>query len=168
MITKLASIMRYSLSNPEEWVTIKEELSYLKNYVYIQTVRFNYCFQVEYDVDERTLDLPIRKIILQPLVENAISHGIKEKKEAGWIRVKIYFRTNYVYVSVLDNGVGIHQEQLKELRQSFENSEEYNLHVGLYNCHRRLVLVSGQSAGLHIRSHEGKGTCVFFRLPYTK
>ncbi len=165
MLTRLASIMRYSLGNPEETVTGKEELEYLKSYVYIQTKRYNHKFEVEYDVSQEAAACPVRKMILQPLVENAISHGIKPLDKEGIIRLKIHLGPRGLYISVLDNGVGIGREELRMLKASLGNREEYGNHVGLINVHRRLILSYGEEAGLHITSKKGYGTCVFFRLP---
>lgn len=165
MLTKLASIMRYSLGNPDEIVTMKDELDYLKSYVYIQEKRYNYKFHMEYDIDENVFSYPIRKMILQPLVENSISHGIKSLKREGVIRLKIHRKGEGVYVSVLDNGIGISAERIKELKKSLENWEEYGTHVGLSNVHRRLILAYGKQAELHIVSRAGQGTCVYFRIP---
>lgn len=165
MLTKLASIMRYSLGNPDEIVTMKDELDYLKSYVYIQEKRYNYKFHMEYDIDENVFSYPIRKMILQPLVENSISHGIKSLKREGVIRLKIHRKSGGVYVSVLDNGIGMSVERIKELKKSLENREEYGTHVGLANVHRRLILAYGKQAELHIVSRAGQGTCVYFRIP---
>lgn len=165
MLTKLASIMRYSLGNPDEIVTMKDELDYLKSYVYIQEKRYNYKFHMEYDIDENVFSYPIRKMILQPLVENSISHGIKSLKREGVIRLKIHRKGKGVYVSILDNGIGMSAEQIKELKKSLESREEYGTHVGLANVDRRLVLAYGKQAELHIVSRIGQGTCVYFRIP---
>lgn len=165
IVTKLASIMRYSLSNPDELVTIEEELGYLKNYIYIQQQRYNDSFRMEYHINPAVLSCPIRKIILQPLVENAINHGIKGKPQGGTIRLKIHLCAGYIYISILDTGAGISRKKLAELIDSLKNTEDYNFHVGLLNAHRRLVLAYGSEAGLHIWSHEGTGTCIFFRIP---
>ena len=165
MLTKLAAIMRYSLGNPDESVTIREELGYLKNYVFIQARRYQNQFQVEYEIDEQVLDYPIRKILLQPLVENAINHGIKELEREGMIRIKIHGCAGYIYISVLDTGIGMERDTLQKLRESLLHTEEYSPHVGLQNSHRRLVLTYGQEAGIHIQSHRNRGTCIFFRLP---
>lgn len=161
----LAAIMRYSLGNPDESVTVREELGYLKNYVFIQARRYQNKFQVEYDIDEKALDYPIRKILLQPLVENAINHGIKELEREGIIRMKVHDCGTHIYISVLDTGVGMDREILLKLRQSLLATEEYSPHIGLLNSHRRLVLTYGPDAGIHIQSHKNRGTCIFFRLP---
>lgn len=165
MLTKLAAIMRYSLKKPDEIVTIKDEIEYLKNYVYIQGKRYNDKFYMEYDIDEMTYHYPIRKMILQPLVENSISHGIKFLKGEGLIRLRIHQTKAGVYVSVLDNGIGIPAERVVELKNSLENWEETGTHIGLVNVHRRLILAYGKQAKLHIVSHARYGTCIYFRIP---
>jgi two-component system sensor histidine kinase YesM len=165
MIEKLSSIMRYSLSNPNEEVTIEEELGYLKNYVYIQSRRFKDKFTVEYLTDRNALKYPIRKIILQPILENSISHGIKEKTGKGIIRIRINLRDTGIYISIADNGIGIGRNRLRELKKMMNSNEEYSSHVGLMNSNRRLILAYGQAAELHISSHEKIGTCVYFRIP---
>lgn len=168
MLTKLSSIMRYSLGKPEEAVTIEEELRYLKSYVYIQTKRHNQKFSVTYEADDQVSSYLIRKMILQPLVENAISHGVKRMSGNGRIRLKIHRMRSWIYISVLDNGEGMTAEIVKNLKESLEVGEGSGAHVGLVNVHRRLVLTYGPEAGLHIVSHEGRGTCVFFRIPDQK
>ena len=165
MLTKLSAIMRYSLGNPDEVVTMNDELEYLKSYVYIQEKRYNYKFQMEYDMSEGVFSYPIRKMILQPLVENSISHGIKPLNREGIIRLKIHRENVGVYISILDNGVGIETGQLKGLRQALKHGKEYGAHLGLINVHKRLILAYGKNSGLHIASRKGQGTCVYFRLP---
>lgn len=165
MLTKLAAIMRYSLGNPDESVTIREELRYLKNYVFIQERRYQNKFRVVYDLDEQVMDYPIRKILLQPLVENAINHGIRELEREGLIRIKVHGCADYIYISVLDTGIGMDSDTLSKLRQSLLYTEEYSPQVGVLNSHRRLVLTYGANAGIHIQSRKKEGTCIFFRLP---
>ncbi len=131
----------------------------------IQRTRFKNKFVYKIEADKDVMELVCLKLTLQPLVENAISHGIKPLDKEGIIRLKIHLGPRGLYISVLDNGVGIGTEELRMLKASLGNREEYGNHVGLINVHRRLVLSYGEEAGLHITSKKGYGTCVFFRLP---
>ena len=107
----------------------------------------------------------VPKMILQPLAENALYHGIKEKEGSGVIKIKVYFRQDHVQVSVLDNGVGMDREQLLSLRRRLCEVDTVDSHIGLLNTHRRLVLAYGEASGIHIGSRKGWGTVMSFRLP---
>ncbi|RZT03070.1 cache domain-containing sensor histidine kinase [Cuneatibacter caecimuris] len=165
MVSNLADIMEYSLSDSQQQVKLKEELDYLKAYVEIQKVRYGDKFEVFWEVDDTAIIYPTSKMLLQPLVENALYHGIKEKEGSGVIKVKVYFRTDHVLVSILDNGVGMDREQLEALRNRLKDGDTVDSHIGVLNTHRRLVLAYGEHCGLHIGSRKGAGTVVSFRLP---
>ncbi len=160
MISNLSNIMEYSLSNPQEPVKLKEELDYLKAYLEIQKVRYGDKFDVIWEIDDVAVIYPIPKMILQPLVENSLYHGIKEKETFGLIKRKVYFM-----ISVLDNGVGMDRETLTKLRQDLQKVDTVKSHIGLLNTHRRLVLTYGEFAGIHVGSKKGYGTIMTFHLP---
>ena len=165
MVSNLSDIMEYSLGNSQESVKLKEELDYLNAYVEIQKVRYGDKFDVIWEIDDMAVIYPIRKMILQPLAENALYHGIKEEEGSGVIKIKVYFRQDHVQVSVLDNGVGMDREQLLSLRRRLCEVDTVDSHIGLLNTHRRLVLAYGEASGIHIGSRKGWGTVMSFRLP---
>ncbi len=165
IVSNLSDLMRYALSNPQEEVTIKEELEYLNHYLEIQKVRYRDKFDIQQDIDEEAIIYPIPKMILQPLVENSIYHGIKEKKGPGRTKIKVYNRKSYIYISVIDNGAGISRERLQKVRTDLQKQTETSEHIGMRNTNRRLILAYGPAAFIHIGSREGWGTALYFRIP---
>lgn len=170
MIRDLSYIMRYCLADPTKPVLIRDNLEYLQCYLRIQKVRFQNRFTVDFDIDDESLSQPSLRLSLQPLVENALSHGLKQKDGTGMIQVRIHYRKTYIYISVFDDGVGIPRKKLTEIRQQLTEAQndsvnDYNPHIGLFNVNRRLILSYGKSAAIHIASREGRGTLVFFRYP---
>ena len=142
--------------NLEEFVPLKDEIKLVKAYVLIEQARFEN-LEVTFDVNvDQSLKIP--PIILQPLVENAIIHGIRKHRPEGSIIIRIVQQTNWLEVSIIDNGVGMKQAKIDELliKPSKHGS------IGLYNINRRLLKIYGQ--GLHIESQEGAGTTISFRI----
>ncbi len=164
MITDLSSMMRYALGNPEQTVTLTDELEYLKEFLRIQSIRFQNKFSVVFDIDENVLKYQIRKILLQPLVENAIHHGIKPKDGHGTITISIQNGSDLLYFSVTDDGIGIPQDKLELLRNRLASEDDYSQHIGLMNVNRRLILSYGQDSALFVSSAIGKGTSVRFHI----
>ncbi|MGP1589288.1 MAG: sensor histidine kinase [Oribacterium sp.] len=164
MTTQLAEIMKYALSDPMETVTLREEITYLKEYVAIQRARFGNLFIIYYMVEEEDLyDTPVFRLMLQPIIENSILHGIRPSGQKGYIKLRVYKRKEYVCFLIMDTGVGIAGKRLSEV---IENIRRVNVHsIGLANVNARLKLYYGESAELCIHSREGSGTAVFFRIP---
>jgi two-component system sensor histidine kinase YesM len=167
-IRSLGSLLRYSFDKTSEYVTLGEELTGLKQYTQIQQVRYGNQFQLIVDINPELLSCPILKLTLQPIVENAIYHGIIPKGQAGtiWIsgraveggRVKLY---------VIDDGVGIARDSRRSLlydRKEPPSHEAFNS-VGLINVHQRLRLHFGESYGLRICSRKDMGTVVRVEIP---
>ena len=103
------------------------------------------------------------KMILQPLVENSISHGILPGKEMGYIKVRAFIRQEQLWVTVTDTGIGMSKEQIQQNYRNMADPESQN--IGLANVNRRLVLNYGEAAALRIISRQGRGTCITFRIP---
>ena len=166
MVSNLSSVMRYSLSDPQETVTIKEEISYLKTYLDIMKSRYTDRFNIHYRIDESCTIYSIKKMILQPLVENSIYHGIKAKEGKGTIWTGIRKLKNSILIYILDDGVGIPPEKLHDIRNRLgKTSGDCADHIGLTNTNLRLTLAYGDKAGLHLKSVYGKYTLVYFLLP---
>jgi len=127
-------------------------------------VRFNDSLQFKWHIDETLLDCKIVKLVLQPIVENAIYHGINPKLQSGVIEIGCYEENNNIVFSVSDNGVGIDQSTLKSLNEILDKMD-YSGKIGLYNVHNRIKLVFGEDYGLSIESNYGKGTTVKLRMP---
>lgn len=166
MVSSLSSVMRYSLSDPQENVKIKEEIGYLKTYLDIMKTRYADKFEIRYRMDDSCTIYPIKKMILQPIMENAIYHGIKEKEGKGIICVGVRRLRKSILFYILDDGVGITPEKFLELQEQLRrNSAVSSAHIGLANTNLRLTLAYGAASGLHIKSVRGKYTLVYFMVP---
>lgn len=154
-IVALGNYYRTSLSKGSEVITIADELEIVKNYLTIQKIRYGDLFTVNYDIDERLGNLKILKLVLQPLVENALYHGIKPKCESGTITISVKLEDRLLKLTVADDGVGIGKERLKEILDN-RSSKSF----GLMRTMERLRIFYGVSDIYTIESHEGVGTTV--------
>lgn len=168
MIENLTLLLSLSLGSPNETLSVREELKVTCAYISIQKIRFSGRFDVWLDVDEEALDCPILKLILQPLVENAILHAFSGNGDAGIIGIQILFdaESDMLHISISDSGCGIEAEKLKfiqeKLLQNYEDSPE---HIGLYNTAKRISLYYSEHLALRIESEVGLGTSIYFDLP---
>lgn len=166
MISALSEIMSYSLTDVHGKVPIQKELEYLQHYTSIQQIRYGNKFDVIYDIDDDTLKKPIIKMILQPLVENSIYHGIKKLDRNGTIKIKVYHQHDRISIHILDNGAGIPEDKLADLKQQLASeSQETSTHIGLLNTNRRLILAYGESSVIRLYSRYGMGTVITFSIP---
>lgn len=171
-ITKAFSdFLRISLSRGHEWITIGQELDHIKNYLTIQKIRYADILNYKIEADETLLNQKMIKLVLQPLVENAIYHGIKNKRGRGELVVSVKYaddeRTK-IRFSVSDNGAGFTPERLAEVRLelALTISEKLNSVYGLYNVNKKLRLYYGEkTSGLVIESEAGKGSTISFVIP---
>lgn len=160
----LSQLLRSTLSNTQENVTINHELTFLAAYVHIMEYRYPNMFEVCIHADEQIKDALIPKLILQPLVENAMLHGIFPTGNAGVIDVKITQEDKNLHISITDNGIGMDEDQLSGLflaRSGFNS-------IGLNNVNDRLKLCYGPDSVLYITSHKGCGTTVEFSIPISR
>lgn len=169
-IKLLGKSMRYVLDNTgSSSTTLKKELDYIDSYLQIQKLRFservNYKLTVKDTVDvQRCLILPL---LLQPIVENAIIHGLEEQDEEGFIHVNIYDdQDNRMHIDISDNGCGMTEEQLirtKSKIETYDKNKSY--HIGIYNTNQRIKLCYGPEYGIHIESVKNQGTTVKIVFP---
>ncbi len=173
-ITKAFSdFLRISLSRGHEWITISQELDHIKNYLTIQKIRYADILSYTIDADESLMEYKIIKLVLQPLVENAIYHGIKNKRGRGILKVSIHYadeKKDAICFTVEDNGAGFTEERLgqvrNELRTGAEDSEKLSSVYGLYNVNKKLKLYYGEKTdGIIIESIAGKGSKISFTIP---
>lgn len=173
-ITKAFSdFLRISLSRGHEWITISQELEHIKNYLTIQKIRYADILNYSIDADEALMDVKMIKLVLQPLIENAIYHGIKNKRGRGKLKVSVHFTNDsrtFVCFTVEDNGAGFTEERLgqvrNELRTGAQDSEKLSSVYGLYNVNKKLKLYYGEKTeGLIIESEAGKGSKISFTIP---
>jgi len=162
MTSALAKLFRKSISNNKELVTLAEEMEYTKSYLTIQKMRYHGQLQYTIDVDPAIADIEIIKLIVQPLVENAIYHGIKYKKGIGTIEIKAEYKNKGILIQIRDDGAGMTQEKLEHILDEQTDKEES---VGVLNVHRRIRLYYGQDYGLSFESEIGVGTTAYIYLP---
>ena len=168
-----SDFLRISLSRGHEWITVRQELDHVQNYLTIQKVRYADILTYEIDADESAFDFSMLKLSLQPLVENAIYHGIKNKRGRGRLAVRVRYaddRRERLLFEVCDNGAGFTAERLvqvyEELQTDAAGGGQLSSVYGLYNVNKRLILYyANETDGLHIESERGKGTRVYFTVP---
>lgn len=163
VMDELSEILQFALNSANHLVTLEDELEKLKKYAGIQKFRFKDSLVFYYEVEDEALGVYVPKMILQPLVENSISHGILPRKEVGYIKVRAFVRQEQLWVTVIDTGIGIPRERIEQICQNMADLENRN--IGLANVNRRLVLNYGETAALKIISRQGRGTCITFRIP---
>ena len=163
MVSNLSSVIRYSLSDPMEDVTVNEEVHYLEQYLAIMKVRYVNKFEVEFRIDPNGSKEPLKKMLLQPLVENSIYHGIKEKEGVGKICIGSRCFEHATVYFIYDDGIGMSREKVRELNEQMQSRDELvQQHMGLANANLRLRLAYGDKARIHIKSKEGVYTLIYF------
>ena len=166
----ISEMFRYSIQE-NLIVQLQDELREINNYVTIQTIRFKDRLYADFDVEEEVLKVPIPIFLLQPLVENAIIHGLEPKAESGYINIVAYMEDDFVEILIRDNGVGIPQEKLCQIIQSLEKEQIESISmqghssIGIKNVNQRIKAYYGAEYGLHLESRVNVGTTISIRLP---
>ena len=163
LIGRFIGILRYSINNTKHNVTVKDDLKYLQDYLVIQSTRFGANFSYEIDIDDACMEFIIPKLLLQPLLENSIKYGF-QKKPRIHIRVRGWLGEDALYFTVEDNGGGVDETMLEQLRDILRSDEVNIEHNGLQNINRRIWLGYGGDSGLTIDSTEGEGFTVKLKL----
>lgn len=166
MITQLASLFRISLSKGKTVIKIEDEIKHARNYMNIQKIRYKNSFEVDFQIEEDILDGCIVKLVLQPLLENAIYYGMEFMDGEGEIHVRGYRKDKDAYLEVEDNGLGMPEEEAAELLNGKERPHKHGSGVGLVNVHSRLKLRFGEAYGLVIHSCPDEGMMVQIHIPY--
>ncbi|WP_135557149.1 sensor histidine kinase [Paenibacillus cymbidii] len=165
MSKMLADMFRYSISQGEQIVPLREELNQVKRYFEIQQIRYDHKFKLMLSIPDRLLDYAIPKLSLQPVVENAVYHGLELSPEGGFVAITVYETAEGVVIEVFDNGGGIKDEELARIRERMREPVGSADHLGLANVQERMQLHYGAAYGIDIESVCGKGTSIVFRLP---
>ena len=168
MITQLASLFRISLSKGKTVIRIEDEVKHAQNYMNIQKIRYKNSFEVDFQIEEEILDGCIVKLVLQPLLENAIYYGMEYMDGEGEIHVRGYRKDKDIYLEVEDNGLGMPEEEAAELLNGKERPHKHGSGVGLVNVHSRLKLRFGENYGLLIHSCPDEGMLVQIHIPYVQ
>ncbi len=167
MIDLLSGVLYYALVNNDRYVLLEKEIENTEKYLQIQQLRFDGAFRVSWDIDVDTRENKCIKFLLQPLVENSLSHGLQNTRP-GEIFIAILQQCQRILFQVTDNGAGFTQERLDEIRQRMRQEDSPVQSIGLYNLNRRLVLAYGEDAALQIESIPGVETTIRFSIPVYK
>lgn len=167
MIVSLGNLFRYNLRTKEQVVYLDQELDALDDYIYIQQMRFDgrITFQKILHVDSHSVKIP--SFTLQPVVENAFTHGLKNTEEGGRVVLRIWQQDTHLIISIVDNGKGMSQVELSTLSQRILESEKTGKNIGLGNIRRRISMLYPDGA-MHIYSRKGCGTAIQFIIPQTE
>jgi two-component system sensor histidine kinase YesM len=168
MVGALSDFLRFSLNKGKEYCTVSQELAHIRNYVQVQAIRFPDEFEVDFTIDERLNETYMLKLLLQPLVENAMIHGIQKKEAKGIISIYAEQKGSLMSFKVMDDGIGMSEDQLKTVRESLNPQKGLpasDASYGMRNVHERLQLHYGPESGLIIESRLYAGTCVSFSIP---
>ncbi|MFV0349758.1 MAG: LytS/YhcK type 5TM receptor domain-containing protein [Halodesulfovibrio sp.] len=164
LLLDLSRYMRRNLDSSRGFIPLSDELEQVQSYLAIEQARFGDRIRVQMDVAPGCESWPVPPLLIQPIVENGVKHGIARREEGGLIQLSISRQGDELCVAVLDNGVGMAPEQVEHLitPRAMESASEG---IGVMNCHQRLAQMFGPEYGLHIDSLPGQGTQVLFRIP---
>ncbi len=164
MTASLARLLRQSISNEDEVVSIGQEVEYARGYLTIQKMRYKDKMEFQIEVDPSILHIPLIKLVLQPVIENAIYHGLKYKESKGLLLVKGFMKNDNAVLQVIDNGVGMDEETLAHIYERHKVNYQSN-GVGVYNVQKRLQLYYGNEYGITYESKKGEGTTATITIP---
>ena len=176
MVEALSSFFRYSISKKGNLVTLRDELANTENYMLIQRYRFNNRFSMEIIIDEEdevAYDFLVPRLIIQPVIENAIFHGLEERMEGGIVSIEVIVTDLDMIITISDNGKGIDCAELEELNNRMnandmeleDKNNQINTGIALPNINRRIRLLFGEEYGVNVYSTLGKGTDVEIIIP---
>lgn len=167
MIISLSTLLRYSITSGNLEVTILEDLEYIKKYLLIQRYRFRERFNYEIYMERGTEECVVPKLILQPIIENAIKYGFGEQGKL-MVHIRVSLLADDLVIVIYDDGVGMSSEKLEEIKGLLNQEGECLRHIGIYNVHRRIQLMYGKAYGIDLKSEKNEGTVVKITLPIHK
>lgn len=165
IVTALAKFFRISLSKGKNIITVKDEVEHVRNYLMIQNMRFKNRFEYTIDVDEKVLSYSSLKLMLQPLVENAIYHGMEFMDGDGEIDVKVFKEDDSLYFTITDNGLGMSEDMVETLLSKDFVPSKKGSGIGVKNVNERIKLYFGSEYGLKVESEPDEGTKITIHLP---
>jgi len=165
----LSNIFRYSLDMKNPFSTVAKEIVHLKNYIYVMNVRMRDNVKYTFDIDETVLQDTVPRISIQPLVENALNHGLRNTRGEKEVVVCAQVREGNLWISVQDNGVGMDAAKVNEILEKNDiNLVEKGSSIGLNNINARMKMLYGKEYGIHVESEVGKGTRIYLKIPRVK
>jgi two-component system sensor histidine kinase YesM len=172
MTKALGDMFRYSIKTDSELVYLEEELKHINDYMVIQKIRYNNKIDAEFNIPEDLLKCKILKLILQPIVENAICHGLEYKKGSGILRINAFIEGPNIIFEILDDGIGIPAEQLSNMQRVLNEPPQFEKlgrrdkrGIGIANVNSRIKLYYGKEYGLTVSSKQNVGTCIQITVP---
>ena len=165
MLVSLSRMLRYSIQNGKDVVTVKEEMDFISRYLQVMLYRYGDRLRYSIDLEEGSRGASIPRMTLQPIVENSIKYGFGEDRDCLEIRISTRIQKGVLSVIIADDGVGIRPELLEELKANLDQGQNQTDHIGIYNVHKRIRLVYGSGYGVGIDSEMEKGTVVTLRVP---
>jgi len=161
----LSDFFRISLSQGKDWIPLSEEIKHLTGYLTIQKIRYRDILDYEIDIPESLYHVQVLKLLLQPLVENAIYHGVKHRRGRGLVKVSGGVEGGMLVLRVQDNGAGMTQTRLEEVRSGLRAGSGESAGYGLFNVNKRIQLYYNLPRGIEIESEEKAGTIVTLKVP---
>ena len=165
MLVSLSRMLRYSIQNGKDVVTVKEEMDFISRYLQVMLYRYGDRLRYSIDLEEGSRGASIPRMTLQPIVENSIKYGFGEDRDCLEIRISTRIQNEVLSVIISDDGVGIRTELLEKLKANLDQGQNQTDHIGIYNVHKRIRLVYGSRYGVGIDSKIEEGTVVTLRVP---
>ncbi|MBP5733515.1 MAG: sensor histidine kinase [Lachnospiraceae bacterium] len=165
MISALSSLFRYNLKNQDTEVLLSQELKVAQDYMFLQKMRFGDRVEYESECLVKAEEVIIPTFLFQPLMENAVVHGLSPKIEGGVIRTKIWEKDDKLFMEVRDTGVGMSEGTLTAIKENLESGSYDQVGIGIGNIHRRITTMY-ENAGMEMESTEGEGTAIRIYVPY--
>lgn len=163
VIVALSNILRYSISHENEFVTVREDMGQLENYLEIQKMRFDDKLSYSLNLSEEITELKVPKLLIQPLVENSIKHGFQDMKHSGMINIKGYLKEDDLFFEVTDNGEGMTEEKVQAIFSTYEFQSK-KTGIGIKMVHNRIKYIYGDGYGISIDSTPDRGTKITVRM----
>ena len=164
-IGALATILRYAIVNSNAEVTVRDELEWLKKYVYLQQFRLKNQFTCVIDADADVMEDRIHKLLLQPFVENAIIHGFEGKQSEACLKISVKEEDQRLAVYISDNGKGMEADMVEQFNREMFGKRQTGHHIGMENAITRLHMYYGEAGEIHIVSAPGEGATICIRIP---
>ncbi|WML27301.1 sensor histidine kinase [Neobacillus sp. OS1-33] len=173
MTKALGDMFRYSIKTESELVLLNDEIDHVKNYITIQNIRYDNSIDFNLEIPSKLSSCRILKLILQPIIENSILHGLEKKKMKGTVKIKAYeISQSRIVFEISDNGIGIERDKLSDIRNFLQEQPEFKElgkrskeSIGLKNVHSRIALYYGLEYGLNVESEPNKGTTIKICVP---
>ena len=164
-LISLGDMMRYSIYKYRSFVSLRDEIHQIQNYLYIQTLRYDNSFATEIDIEEGLEDTPIPCLTIQPIIENAVKYGVSTRETGGLLTLKASRAGDDLVIIVYDNGPGMTEDQIRRALEPDRDTEQDGGSIGLRNVNERMILLFGESYAIQVESETGRYTQVTLRLP---